>query len=89
MVRLLRAFFLALAIASLHPASPLSAQQPAQVQDATATPAGPRRAPVLRPVEVRLKSENAAPVRYKDTTVITISTLGLVLILVLLIVLIA
>ena len=71
----------------------LAAQQPAAAatQD-PAPPAGPRVAPAMHRVEPTLAAPAAspyAPMKKKDTTVITISTLGIILILVVLILLLA
>ena len=73
--------------------SSLAAQQPAPVPSGDASrSAGPRLPPVMRRVEPTLqerKEPGYAPLRRQGTTVISISTIGLIVILVLLIILLA
>lgn len=87
---------LAALFAALSPGSQaaLFAQEPAAAAQAAPAPpvqpGGPRLAPAMRRVEPVLeeRAEPAyAPMKKKDTTVITISTVGLIIIVVLLLVL--
>jgi len=88
-----RSWYLVAAVA-LFATAPLAAQQPTQTpvapQQAAPAPApGPRLEPGFRSYQPAVAHANAAPAMAAaaDRTVITISTLGLVLLVVLLIVL--
>jgi len=90
-----RSWYLVAAVA-LFATAPLAAQQPATqapvaAPQAPASAAGPRLEPGFRSYQPAVTQKSAAPAMAAaaDRTVITISTLGLVLLVVLLIILLA